>query len=60
MQIGNKPKYVSSQPSNFMKAIEEEIAEKKAKDARDAKERSMIEEDDSESNQESKDKVKDT
>lgn len=43
-----------------MKAIEEEIAEKKAKDARDAKERSMIEEDDSESNQESKDKVKDT
>ncbi len=32
MQIGNKPKYVSSQPSTFMKKIEVELAEKKVKD----------------------------
>ena len=43
MQIGNKPKYVSSQPSTFMKGIEVELAEKKIKDAKDARERSITE-----------------
>ncbi len=33
INIGNKPKYMSSAPSTFMKGIEEEIRENKIRDA---------------------------
>jgi hypothetical protein len=39
MLIGNKPKYVTSQPSTFMKTVEDELKEKRAKDMAHAKEK---------------------
>ena len=42
MQIGKKPRYVTSQPSTFMKGIEVELEEKRIKDAKDSAERSVI------------------
>ena len=39
MVIGNKPRYASSQPSTFMKGVEDELKDKRVKDAKDALER---------------------
>jgi hypothetical protein len=42
--IGNKPRYLTSQPSTLMKSLEVEMSEKRVRDAKDALERSQIEE----------------
>jgi hypothetical protein len=48
ISIGNKPRYMSSAPSTFMKGIEEEIRENKIRDAANNAEMSEVDIEESE------------